>query len=63
MDSKEETFQEIRDRRIKEFEAKLMTGTPIPCESVLPWYINKIDELKAQVKKLQKEVDWWEQHA
>jgi hypothetical protein len=47
-----ETSAEIRERRMREFEAGLMTGKPIiPVETVLPWYMNKIEELKADLKK------------
>jgi hypothetical protein len=62
MDSKEETFQEIRDRRIKEFEAKIGSGVSIPCESVLPWYINKMDALKKRVEELELHIQQSETH-
>jgi len=82
MNKNEETFAEIRARREREFEAKLLQGTPME-QPKYPAYVELMDlkgtvkklladnallisetiESEAQIKKLQKEVDWWETHA
>jgi hypothetical protein len=54
VEEKVETFNEIRERRIKEFDAKLMQGTPIDDSSVWPWWLVRIWELKDRVKELEK---------
>jgi hypothetical protein len=52
----EETFKQIRARRAAEFAAKYPDGMPSD-KRVWPWWMIRIEELKARVKELEQQVE------
>ena len=52
----EETFKQIRARRQAEFDAKYEAGMKLD-KSVWPWWMVRIEELKARVKELEQRVE------
>jgi hypothetical protein len=60
-----ESFAEIRARKQREFDASMILGSPTNKSkerSVWPWWMVRIEELKAKVKELEQTIQQSEMH-